>query len=156
MVSTTAVSLNYAHVYTNVLKIPLNCRYWWAFVIFSFMLCLLLSAGNQLRYTEEDQLKMWVSASHPYRENAIWLGENKDASDMKANMLVVISDLGSGGNNVLEADVIKKMFKLRKAIEAINGTDNISWDSTCFRQRLSNNFRIYDFRNFCRNILNFR
>ncbi len=100
---------------------------------------MLLAAGNQLRKTEEDQLKMWVSADHPYRKNTEWLNENKPASDIKANSVLIKTDL-NGDKNLLSAAVIKKLYQLRKKIANINANvadSKVTWEYTCYRQRVN-------------------
>jgi hypothetical protein len=98
-----------------------------------------MTAGNQLAYTEEEQIKMWIAEDHYYRKNNDWLKENKPESTMRANSIVVIADLDND-KSVLAAEIIKKLYKLRMEIAAINSDvagSNDTWERTCSRQKVA-------------------
>jgi hypothetical protein len=98
-----------------------------------------MAAGNQLRYTETEEINMWIHKDHYYRKNNDWLKDNKPESTMRGNSIVVVADLDND-KSVLAADVVKKLYKLRMQIAAINDNvagSNATWKGTCSRQRVN-------------------
>jgi polynucleotide 5'-kinase involved in rRNA processing len=98
-----------------------------------------MAAGNQLRYTETEEINMWIYEDHYYRNNNDWLKDNKPESTMRGNSIVVVADLDNG-KSVLAAAIIKKLYKLIMLIAAINSDvagSNATWEGTCSRQRVN-------------------
>ena len=67
-------------------------------VILASMLVFFLAApGYNMLEKEEDQLKLWLSADHPYRINSQWLATQKPPSKVRQPSTIqgVPTDLGT-------------------------------------------------------------
>ena len=55
----------------------------------SFLIFLAVAPGFKLLEKEEDQLKLWLPADHPYRVNSEWLAPQKPPSEVGQGKMIL-------------------------------------------------------------------
>ena len=96
----------------------------WLFIF----LCLAITGASALGLMrmrrEMNILKLWIPEDSDSRMNTEWLYNNYPPS-LRYTTLVFV------GDNVLKADVIRAMYRIRSEIANINTTQGTTWNSLC-------------------------
>lgn len=73
----------------------------------------------------------------PHRENADWLEETMSKSNKpRQNSIMFFS--AEDGKNVISAEAMKLMFRLRTVLTATNDGEDKDWESVCHREKVFN------------------
>ncbi len=105
----------------------------WAFILGGVMICGLCSVGLHWMQKEVDHLDLWVPQDSAYRSNSKWLTEEFQTADRLHAILVHTEK----GGNVLTADSVRDIYRLRKTIGRIKTLNGYSWKSQCLAKKIA-------------------
>ena len=88
------------------------CRKPWFYIILCLALTGLSALGLFRFHRERNGVKLWIPETSEFRKNIEWLWGNYPPS-LRFSTMLFMSD------NVLDADVIRSMYRVRKEIASI-------------------------------------
>ncbi len=98
----------------------------WKFITLCLAVTGLCSLGLLRFYRENNGVKLWIPEGSEFRVNTEWLWNHYPPSLRFGTMLFV-------GDNVLDADVIRVMYRVSRDIAGIKTEFNESWSDVCQR-----------------------
>ena len=100
--------------------------------LYFILACVALTAlcgVGLLRFRAENEgIKLWIPKNSDFRINNDWIFENFPRG-LRFNSLILTS-----GENILDPEVIKAMWRIRKDIAGISNKNNDTWDKMCMKR----------------------
>ncbi len=98
----------------------------------SLILFLLCASGVSQLYNEDDDLKMWLPLGTDFKRRSEYL-DNVFEDEGRHNSIIIIAKEG----NILTAQNLKAIYKLREGIAAIRTENEATWENRCDRAHRS-------------------
>ena len=100
------------------------CQKPWTYIFLCILATGICAVGLLKFHRENTGVKLWIPENSDFRINSDWLWDNHPPS-MRFSTMIFVAE------NVLNADIIRTMYGIRKQISLIRTSYNETWNDVC-------------------------